>query len=121
MNIALSDYNELRCLHLTICEAKFHPDPDRKEVQGSPFVADTANKVYDKLISEAPTAREASRWVDHRHLQTNYMIYPSILRICRNFFAKNNLTDTQKTKFIYDCAAPYTISDELLRCIEAEL
>ena len=117
MNIPLDDYNELRCLHLTICEAKFHENPDRKEVQGSPILAITAHKVFDRLISEAPTAREASRWTEHRNLQTNYMIYPSIIMVCKNHFAKNSLSDSERSQFIHDVAAPYLVSDSVMNSI----
>jgi hypothetical protein len=108
-------------LHLTICEAKFHEKPVRNEVQGSPILATTAHKVFDLLISEAPTEKQSIDWTNHRQLGTNYMIYPSVIRICRDYFSKNDLTDGQKQKFIHDVAAPYLVPEPLIKSILTEL
>ncbi|MFC7339677.1 hypothetical protein ACFQY0_21005 [Haloferula chungangensis] len=113
MKIAFSSYDELRFLHLAMCEAKFHLDPDRKEVQGSPFVADTANKVFDLLIAEAPSEKVAEDWRSHRVLQTNSMILPAIKARCEEWFSLNTLTWDEKLQFLQDVAAPYQLTDEL--------
>ena len=114
MEITFSSYDELRCLHLALCEAKFHPLPDRKEVQGSPFVADTANKVYDLLISEARTDEEAEGWRQHRILKQNYMVVPAIKSRCDEWFSENQLTREDQIEFLEAVAAPYILTDELI-------
>ncbi|WP_411825434.1 hypothetical protein [Luteolibacter sp. AS25] len=117
MKIAISGYNELRCLHLTLCEAKFHAEPDRKEIQGSSFVADTANKVFDMLIEEAPSDKVAEDWKSHRVLQPNSMILPAIRTRCDEWFRANSLTREEKIEFIKDVAAPYSLTDPLISVI----
>ena len=114
MKIAISGYDELRSLHLALCEAKFHQAPDKKEVQGSPFVAETANKVYDMLISEAPTDEVSEEWRSHRTLQVNSMILPAIKNRCDEWFASNRLTRDEKIEFLEDVAAPYVLTDDLI-------
>ena len=117
MKIDLSSYDELRCLHLTICEAKFHDAPDRREIQGSPLVAETANKVFDLLISEAPSVEKANGWKAHRVLQSNYIIFPVIKERCHEWFSTGNLTEEQKMRFLEDMAAPYCVPDSIARII----
>lgn len=117
MKISISSYDELRCLHLALCEAKFHRDPDRKEVQGSPFVAETANKVYDLLIAEAPSEQVAEDWRSHRVLQTKSMILPVIKNRCDEWFSLNTLTWDEKLEYLGDVAAPYELTDEVISTI----
>jgi hypothetical protein len=117
MKIAISSYDELRCLHLALCEAKFHRDPERKEVQGSPFVADTANKVFELLIAEAPSEKVAEDWRAHRVLQTNSVILPAIKNRCEEWFSLNTLTWDEKLEYLQDVAAPYELTDELVSTI----
>ena len=117
MKIAISSYDELRCLHHALCEAKFHPDPDKKEIQGSPFVAETANKVFDLLISEAPSDQVSEEWRSHRILRANSMILPAIKVRCDDWFAANDLTREEKIDFLEDVAAPYVLTDDLITVI----
>lgn len=113
MNLAFSSYDELRCLHLTICEAKFHEDPNRWEIQGSPFVGETANKVYDLLISNAPTPEKAAEWEAFRNLEQNNMVFPVVRSRSAQSFRENDWSDETKRKYLVDLAAPFTLSESL--------
>ena len=111
----LDDFYELKALHGTICEAKFHPDSYRKEIQGSPLVARTANKVYDLLIAASRTEKEAEYWTSHRNLRDNYSVFPFIESKARETF--ENFPDwsrEERTVFLRDLAAPFVLSNELL-------
>lgn len=51
MNLfSVTDPMELLALHRALMEAKFHPNPESREIQGSPFVARIAERVVDALI-----------------------------------------------------------------------
>ena len=115
MNLAFDDFNELRALHLTLCEAKFHPDSHRKEIQGSPLVARTANRVYDLLIDNSATQDEAEEWRVHRQLADNYYIFPFIERkACESFDDHPEWTLEDRQRFLADLAAPYSLSEALI-------
>ena len=48
---SIDDERELYALWIALLEVKFHPDPEMPELQGSPFIANLANRVTDALIA----------------------------------------------------------------------
>jgi len=113
MNLEITSYDELRALHVTICEAKFHEDPNKREIQGSPFVADIAHKVYDMLISEAPNDDLAQSWASHRVLVKESSMYPVVVQRCSDYFAENELSSDYRRKYLMDVAAPFRVPEEI--------
>jgi hypothetical protein len=47
----VSDKAELRALFKALLEAKFHPDPETPEVQGSPLVAAICERVLAAMVA----------------------------------------------------------------------
>lgn len=52
---------ELLALHRVLMEAKFHPDPDSRDIAASPWVSKLAHRVLDALI-ESESQEAAERW-----------------------------------------------------------
>ena len=69
----VSDKYELLALHRALFEAKQHPDPEDRDVVGSPFVANLSLRVVDALaeLDEPPTFgpswRDWQRAEKHEH------------------------------------------------------
>jgi hypothetical protein len=54
MNLHIENFYELNALWAAIMEAKFHDDPDKPEVQGSPLVSNVAERVLELMIEHGP-------------------------------------------------------------------
>lgn len=115
MHIDFASYDELRCLHLALCEAKFHREPDRWEVQASPFVASVAHKVYDALIEFAPTQRKREEWEEFRTVDTDSAAYHALRQVIEAGFPNHNFrTSEERDRFCHYFVAPFRISPRLL-------
>ncbi|MCB1061601.1 MAG: hypothetical protein KDN20_01615 [Verrucomicrobiae bacterium] len=111
MELIFENYEELRCLHYALCEAKFHPEPQFREVQGSPLSAATADKVYDLLIENAPTEREAQGWRYHRELSPTSPLMPVIENAARRLAQDKSLSATERKTALKVFAAPFHMAD----------
>jgi hypothetical protein len=117
MQLTLDSYDELRRLHSALCEARFHPEPEHRDVQGSPVSADTANKVYELLIENAPDETEANGWRQHRELNRTSHLMPAIEGFARRLAKDNSLSMPEKKAGLKICAAPFILPDHLIEDI----
>ncbi len=111
MHLNFDSYEELRCLHYALCEAKFHPEPQFREVQGSPLSAATADRVYDLLIEHAPTETEAEGWRLHRLLSPNSHLMPTIEAAARRLVRDKSLSVSEKKAALRLFVAPFRMED----------
>jgi hypothetical protein len=49
MLLSITDYYELLALHRIVLEAKFHSDPDDRDIADSPIAAALANQIVEAL------------------------------------------------------------------------
>jgi len=53
MKIEINDYWELMALHKSLMATKFDPDAYYRELQGSPYTASLAFKIFDLLVESS--------------------------------------------------------------------
>ncbi|RFA29925.1 hypothetical protein CAI21_08855 [Alkalilimnicola ehrlichii] len=106
MNI--EDPNELLALHRCLLEAKFSPDPDDRDIAGSPIVAKLANNVVAEL-----EAREGAQWGEWRRAE-NHPQKVSALVSALSQRSLQDLPQSERAAFIHDALAPLVASEELI-------
>ncbi len=114
MQLKLDSYDELKCLHHALCEARFHPEPTYRSLQGSPVTAATAEKVYDLLVENAPSERERDDWLQHRQLSPHSPLVPVIEARARKLAADASLSRTEREEALRIFIAPFRIADHHL-------
>ena len=114
MQLNLDSYEELKCLHHALCEARFHPEPAYRTFQGSPLTAGTAEKVYDLLVENAPSETEREGWRQHRLLSPHSPLMPAIEARARKLAADSTLSRTERADALRIFIAPFRIADHHL-------
>lgn len=66
----LTDYYDLLNLHKALMEAKFHDNPDNKNIAGSPIIAKIMNEIVDILSDIDPHANDGE-WETWRKLENH--------------------------------------------------
>jgi hypothetical protein len=118
---SIDDEKELYSLWIALLEAKFHPEPEMPEVQGSSFVARLIEKVINSLIAYEESQYNAGNAERYReHLKRGERIV-NVLPVVRKHIQSvrdemwQNWTKEQKESFVKDLLSPFEISETLFR------
>ena len=113
----VTDYYELLALHRALMEAKFAEDPNDQDIQGSPLIANLANRVVETLI-EVEKRRGMSqtdeRWMNWRIATKNRREWRVTEEYIRRTSAWQRWTEKEKRTYVKDILSPLIIKDELL-------
>ncbi len=110
-SVTISGYGELLSLHKTIMEAKFHPNPENRDVLGSPHVAGIANAVMHAIIDHevsAGRAKKAQGWRDWRQLKNQSWVGDRIIEQVQRNPNWMRLSADQKDHYLSAAVAPMT-------------
>ena len=114
MQLKLDNYDELKHLHHALCEARFHPEPTYRSLQGASATASTAEKVFDLLIEHAPTDTEREGWRQHRLLSPHSPLMPVIEARARKLVADASLSRSEREEALRFFIAPFRMADHHL-------
>ena len=116
---SVSDPMELLALHRALMEAKFHPNPEHREIQGSPFVARIAERVVDALIQYEISERNKTAgdsWISWRDATKHDLC----LNVVRQRLAEtsriiwDNMTSDARRAYVRDLLSPLIAGDDLI-------
>lgn len=124
-SVEISGYESLLALHKTIAAAKFARHPETPEVQGSPHVAEVANRTLDALIEEVRSTRgeaEAKKWENWRQVRIGEVPWNIALSRLNESKVWHNWSKSELNKVVRDLLAPFVASSEVIEALidEAE-
>ena len=114
MNLYIENFYELNALWAVIMEAKFHDDPDKPEIQGSPFVSNIAERVLELMIEHGPTGMK--EFPNHLEIDETTLIYKKVIsqvEICKSKFE----TFEETENYIFEYLRPFNIKSSVLKNI----
>lgn len=114
MQLNFTSYEELKSLHHALCEARFHPEPTYRSLQGDSATAATAEKVYDLLIQHAPSDTERENWQQHRMLSPHSPLMPVVENRARKLVADSSLSRSEREGALKIFILPFRIADHHL-------
>jgi hypothetical protein len=118
MIFSIDDYDQLMALHRVMMEAKFTPEPNDRDIQGSPLVAAIADQIVECLtdMDSAKTGAAArSKWQAWRTISPERREYQIIQAKLNSESAWRKLSAAEQTQYVKDLVSPLLISDQLIR------
>ncbi len=115
-SIEVSGYYRLLALHRALLEAKFNPDPADRDIVASPFVAEIARDVIEKLIEidcEKPGHGNAQQWREWRQIDPARSQWEVAVKRARDRRDLASCTSEERSKIIHDILAPFEIDSDL--------
>lgn len=114
MLFSVTDYYELLALHKIALEAKFHIDPDDRDIADSPIAATLANRIVEAL-QNAETLRgkpeRASEWARWRKVDFKGRFWKNTVRFLRNHDKWSSMSQTERRDLAATLLAPFQISE----------
>ncbi len=113
-DVTITDPVELLALHLALCEARYHPDPERAEIQGSGLLAGLHTRVYDALVAgeqDRPDGwRSLRRWRPGSSIDTRV----------REIISRpgwSRMSAASREAYVRDLIAPYEADESDIRSL----
>jgi len=111
----IDDPIKLWALYRAILEAKYHEDPEDKDIFGSPIVADISISVVNALKNSGFNLNGQLDWDQMCTADENSEFVEKIKD--RIKFVNKERAIENKKEFIKDAFAPLTVSDELIKSL----
>jgi hypothetical protein len=115
LSLKLDDFWELLALHNLIMEAKFHDNPNKPEIQVSPYVSSIAEKVLEALIAveNPPKGFSSESWIEWREASRDRREFRVLLNKIAEFKDWDNLEFSKKADFMEVVLSPLKASEQL--------
>ena len=114
MNLEVKNYYEANALWAVIMEAKFSDEPDKPELQGSPFVSDLAERTL-KIVTELGD-QSVKEWFSNMEVTEKSILYSKVQRKVKESH-ENGLSLEETSTYIKEYLRPYTIAHNTLESI----
>lgn len=114
MLFSITDYYELLALHRIVLEAKFHNDPDDRDIADSPIAAALANRIVEALQNaEALRGKpeRVSEWERWRKVDFKGRFLENTVSYLRRHDKWSSMSQTERRDMAATLLAPFQISE----------
>ena len=116
MNLHIENFYELNALWAAIMEAKFHDDPDKPEVQGSPFVSNVAERVLELMIEHGPD--ELRDFPNYLEIDKSSLMFEKVISQVERYKTKFESFE-EIENYIFEYLRPFSIKSSVLKEVYA--
>lgn len=123
VKIELEDYFTILNLHKALLEAKFHENPDNKDVAPSPIIADVCNRLVDALtqMDEEKSEKNIGKWEKWRMLENQSFYRDRAIKNAAMNRRWKKMSEDEKVKTSRNMLSPFIATEEEIQCFIEEV